>query len=795
MIKNFITSAFRNLWKTKGYSFLNIFGLALGIAVTALIFLWVEDEISWNDNFRNKKDIYITKSKQTYDGSINVFEATPALFAKEFQREFPEVLHAGRMNFGNNILFKVGDNLIYQTGYYADPEILLIFAPEFIQGNPQSALSDPTKIVLSESAAKKLFNTTDAVGKTVKLDNKDIYTVSAVTKDFPKNSNFRYNWLINIEKMISSGSNFGYDNWGSNNVLSLVQLAPDADIVAVNSKLKHYIEDKLNAKEYSSENFLYPMERWRMYNQFKQGIEQDGKIKNIRLFTSIAWLILLIACINFMNLSTARSEKRSKEVSMRKIVGAKKKTLIYQFLSESVVYAFIAGLLAIGLVKLGLPAFNATVGKELSINLGNWQHISFISIIILTVGIISGSYPAFFLSSFDPLTALKGGKRQNGSSNIIRKGLVVTQFTAAIILMICTSVVYLQIQHAKNRDLGFDRSQVIMTDIQGEMSKHINVIKQQLKATGNIETIGLSQNNVLSVGSNTGGFEWDGKDPKSSILIGYSFVDSDFVDAMSMKLLDGRNFRTGFLGDSSSVLINESMAKLMQPDGLVAGKSIKMNGEPYTIAGVIKNYVYNDIYGNAEPLVLAPLAVGEAFGITGGILNIKTKPGVDTQNVLKQIEDVVKKYNPDFPFNYSFLDEYFNNYFWSEMMLQKLASLFAILAIIISCLGLLGLAAFSAEQRAREVSIRKVLGASVGNLVKMLNTDFLILVGISCLIAFPIAWWFMQDWLTGYNYHMDMPWIIFLLVAGLALLIALFTISTQALRAATSNPTKVLRNE
>lgn len=795
MIKNFITSAFRNLWKTKGYSFLNIFGLALGIAVTALIFLWVEDEISWNDNFSNKKDIYITKSKQTYDGSINVFEATPALFAKEFQREFPEVLHAGRMNFGNNVLFKVGDNLIYQSGYYADPEILSIFAPEFIQGNPQSALSDPTKIVLSESAAKKLFNTTDAVGKTVKFDNKEVYTVSAVTKDFPKNSNFRYNWLINIEKMISSSSNFGYDNWGSNNVISLVQLKPDADISAVNSKLKHYIEDKLNAKEYSSENFLYPMERWRMYNQFKQGIEQDGKIKNIRLFTSIAWLVLLIACINFMNLSTARSEKRAKEVSMRKIVGAKKKTLIYQFLGESIVYAFIAGLLAIGLVKLGLPTFNTTVGKELSINLSNWQHIGFISIIILVVGIISGSYPAFFLSSFDPLTVLKGGKRKIGTNGIIRKGLVVTQFTAAIILMICTSIVYLQIQYAKDRDLGFDRSQVIMTDIQGEMSKHMDVIKQQLKATENIEAIGSSQNNVLSVGSNSGGFEWDGKDPKSSILIGYSFVDSDFIDAMSMKLLDGRNFRKSFLGDSSSVLINESMAKLIQPNGLVAGKSIKMNGEPYTIVGVIKNYVYNDIYGNAEPLVLAPLAVGEAFGVSGGILNIKTKPGIDVQNVVKQIEDVVKKYNPDFPFNYSFLDEYFNNYFWSEIMLQKLASLFAILAIIISCLGLLGLAAFSAEQRAREVSIRKVLGASIGNLVKMLNTEFLILVGISCLIAFPIAWWFMQDWLTGYNYHMDMPWIIFLFVAGLALLIALFTISTQALRAATSNPTKVLRNE
>ncbi|GEM68606.1 ABC transporter permease [Sphingobacterium mizutaii NBRC 14946 = DSM 11724] len=794
MIKNFIKSAFRNLWKTKGYSFLNIFGLALGITVTALIFLWVQDELSYNDYFSNKKDIYVAKSKQTYDGNINVFGATPGPFAKALKKDIPGILNSGRIDWGNTKLFTVGDKKIYQSGNYVDPEILSILNPEFLAGDAKTALDNPSSIVLSESTAKRFFNDDNPVGKTIKFDNNQVYTVSAVTKDFPKNTNFRYDWLLNF-KILEANKDFGYDFWGNNSIQTIVQLEPNADLNAVNAKVKNYIAEINNDKEANSENFLYPMERWRMYDRFEQGIEKDGRIKNVRLFTSIAWLVLLIACINFMNLSTARSEKRAKEVSMRKIVGAKKGSLIMQFLGESIVFAFVAGILAIGMVKLGLPTFNTMVNKELAIDFGNWQQIGFISAIILVVGIISGSYPAFFLSSFDPLTTLKGGKRKAGSSNLIRKGLVITQFTAAIILMICTSVIYLQIQFAKNRDLGFDRSQVIMTNILGDMSKHIPVIKQELKATGNVETVGLSRGSVLQVGSNTSSFEWDGKDPKSSILIGFSFVDEDFVDALSMKIMDGRTFRPNLLGDSSSVLINESMAKLIQPDGRVAGKLIKFQGEALTVAGVVKNYVYNSIYDEAEPLVLAPLALGKAYGVEAGILNIKTKPGVDFPKVLKEIEGIVKKYNPDFPFNYTFLDDDFNNYFSSEMMLQKLASLFSILAIIISCLGLLGLAAFSAEQRAREVSIRKVLGASVGRLVRMLNTEFIILVGISCLIAYPIAWWFMQDWLKGYNYHMDMPWMIFLMVAGLAIVIALFTISTQALRAATSNPTKTLRNE
>ncbi|SEF39794.1 duplicated orphan permease [Sphingobacterium lactis] len=788
MIQNFIKSAFRNLWKTKGYSFLNIFGLALGIAVTGLIFLWVEDELTYNDYFANKQDIYITKSKQTYDGNTFVFDATPVPLAEAAQAEIPGILHIARVDWGNSPLFSREDKKIYLQGNFADPAILKILQPKFLEGNEATAMDQNDKIVLTASAAKKFFNGESAVGKTLKVDNSDLLTVSAVIEDFPKNSSFSFDWLVNMKKVVDS---YGEPNWGSNSLQTFVQLAPQADLEQVNAQLKLFVENKKNSDRPNSENFLYPMERWNMYNVFKDGIEQEGKIKNVRLFISIAWLVLLIACINFMNLSTARSEKRAKEVSMRKIVGAKKNSLVAQFLGESIVFTGIAAAIAVGMIKLCLPAFNNMVSKELSIGMDNPLHFVFLIAIILVCGLVSGSYPAFFLSSFDPLLTLKGGKRKAGSSGLIRKGLVVTQFTAAIILMICTAIIYLQIQHTKNRDLGFDRSQVITTDLLGDMPDHIKVIKQELINTGNIESVGISERSVLNVGSNTAGFTWDGKDPKSSPLIGYTFADEDFVPALSMKIIDGRNFRKDLLGDSSSVLVNETLAKLMQPDGKVAGKTIGFAEQPLTIAGVLKDYVHNDIYGKAEPLLLSPISLENRKGL----LNIKTKAGADYQVVAKQIESILKKYNPDFPTTIKFLDDTFNNYFFSELMLQKLASLFAILAIIISCLGLLGLAAFAAEQRAREVSIRKVLGASVSRLVKMLNKEFIILVGLSCLIAFPVAYWFMNDWLNGYNYHMEMPWMIFIFVALAALAIALITISTQALRAATSNPTKTLRNQ
>lgn len=788
MIKNFIKAAVRNLWKTKGYSFLNIFGLAVGIAAASLIFLWVEDELNYNNYFANKKDLYIVKSKQTYEGVNYVFEATQGPLGPAIKAEVPGIKYAIRMDWGANLLFNVGDKTIYQSGYHADPAVIDALSIEIIAGSPVTALSDVNSIMLSESGAKRLFGAESAVGKTVKVNSDESYTVSAVAKDFPANSNFIFDWIIPF-KRYEQGKEW-LKSYGSNSLMTLVQLEPNANLSQINEQLLTFVEKKTDGQTTFSKNFLYPMERWRMYNVFDgDANEQEGRIKNVRLFSIIAWVVLLIACINFMNLATARSEKRAKEIGMRKVVGASRRSLVWQFLSESLLFATLSTVLAVLLAKLCLTPFNTLVSKELTLDLFAPLHLAYLVSIILVCGVLSGSYPALYLSSFNPLLTLKGGKQNAGAAGFIRRSLVVLQYTASIVLIICTLIIYQQIQHVKNRDLGFDRSQVISTNLRGDMHKKIDVIKSELIATGAVEQAGISDMNIMEIYSNSSDFDWEGKDENSSILIGMLATDADFIPALGMHMYDGRNFNPRFLSDSTSVIVNEALAKLIKPDGMVAGSILQVHGESYNIAGVVKNFVYNDIYSSPEPVIFYPFTKNE------GLLNIKTKAGIDVAESIKKIEQVIKTYNPGYPFSYRFLDETFQGKFSGEMLIQKLAAVFAIISIIISCLGLLGLASYAAEQRRKEIGIRKVLGASVRSLVGMLNMEFVKLVAISCLVAFPIAWWIMYGWLDNYAYHINISWTVFISSGILALLIALITISTQAFRAAHANPTTTLRDQ
>lgn len=790
MLKNYFRAAFRNLWKTKGYSFLNIFGLAVGIAAASLIFLWVENEVTKNNHFPNKKDIYVVKSKQKYDDNTYVFEATPGPLRNAIKEEVPGLKSTARLDFSSQFLMAVDDKHLYQRGYHADPDILNILSIEFIEGNPENALSDLNSIVLNEKSAARFFGNESALGKSIKINNKEDYIVSGVVKDFPANSNFRFDWLVNFKKY--ELENTWLEQWGSNAVMTLVQLEPNTDFSSANAPLLDFVERKTDGQVTFSKNFLYPMERWGMYNQFdKDGNEIDGGIKNIRLFSIIASVILLIACINFMNLATARSEKRAKEVGMRKVVGAGRPTLIVQFLGESFIYAICSAILAVVFVYLSIGAFNSLTYKELSVDIFKPLHFCFILIIVVLCGLLAGSYPAFYLSSFNPLKTLKGTKQKAGTAGFIRKGLVILQYSASVVLIICTILIYQQIQFGKNRDMGFNRSQVVTTPLRGDISKHLNVIKEELRATGNIEEIGLSDMNIMEIYSNSAGFDWEGKDPNANILIGILRTDEGLIPSLTMQMHDGRNFRPQFLGDSSSVVINETFAKMIQADGLVAGQVIRFGGnEPYTIVGVVKDFVYNNVYAsNPEPVIFAP------FNDTKGVINIKTKAGIDLPKAIAQIEQIIKTYNPGYPFEYHFLDETFNSKFSGAIMIQKLASVFAALSIIISCLGLFGLASYSAEQRAREIGIRKVLGASVSRLVGMLNLEFIILISIACIIAFPLAWWFMNNWLKSYSYRIEISWFVFILAGLVAIIIAILTISSQALRAATTNPTKTLKDQ
>ncbi|HXJ99158.1 MAG TPA: ABC transporter permease [Gelidibacter sp.] len=787
MLKNFITLTFRNLWKTKGYSFLNIFGLAVGIAAASLIFLWVEDEVNYND-FPNKDALYIVNSKQFFDGNVAVFSATQGPLAPAIESEIPGIQSAVRLDWGTKALFSVDEKRLYQQGRYVDPGFLNMFSVQFLSGDSNSALNDLNNIVLSETAAQKLFGSVDVIGKIILLDNDQSYKVSGVVKGFPKNSSFAFDWLVPFENF--EKKNEWLKTWNNNGIITLVQTEPHADIATINSQIKDFVQKKVNSDFYTSENFIYPMTRLKMYNNFdKSGNEQEGRIKYVRLFSFIAWVVLLIACINFMNLSTARSEKRAKEVSMRKVMGAGRGSLIRSFLGESFVYAILATLVAVVLVWIFLKPFNTMVDKDLMMQLFSPLHLGFLLGIIFICGLVSGSYPAFYLSSFNPLSALKGVKRKGGSAGMIRRGLVILQFTAAIVLMISTVLIYQQIQHAKNRDIGFEKSQVITTSLKGDMYKHLEVIKSQLLATGVVDKVGLANSNVLNIGSNASGFDWEGKDPNASVLISMLTADADFIPSLGMELVDGRNFYTDLTKEQLSLIINETLAKLIQEDGLVAGKTIERNGQQYTITGVVKDFIFNDVYTAVEPLVIFP------FEQNFGVLYLKTKASADLPQTLAKIEQVIKSQNPEYPFEYKFLDETFNDLFYSELLIQRLSQVFAILCIIISCLGLFGLAAYSAEIRAKEISIRKVLGASVKELVMMLNKEFLALVALSALIAFPISWWIMNSWIENFEYHIKIPWTLFVAIGLLAMFIALLTISSQALKAALTDPAKMLRDE
>mgnify|MGYP001002072937 FL=1 len=788
MIKNFIKTALRNLWKTKGYSFLNIFGLAVGIAAASLIFLWVENQLSYNDNFAHKKDIYIVKSKQTYDGATYVFQSTPGPLAQSIEKEIPGIKHAVRISSNSPMLFSVGDNNIFQTGVYADGSIADVLSLEFLEGDRKTAFDQVNNIVLSETAAKKLFGNRPALGKTVKTNNNEPFIVTAVIKDLPKNSSYDFQWLIPFKKF-EAGQEW-LKTWGNNGLQTLVQTEKNANVEQINTLMMNFVKNKTKGEVTFSQNYLYPMERWITYNQFdNSGIEKEGGIKNIRLFTFIAWVVLLIACINFMNLATARSEKRAKEVGMRKVVGANRKSLIMQFLGESLVLAIISSLVAILLIYIFIGPFNTMIGQELQVNLLVPSHILFLLAVTLVCGLFAGSYPAFFLSAFKPLSTIKGTKQKAGNGSLIRRGLVVLQYTASVVLIICTIIIYQQIQYNKDRDLGFDKSQVLTTALQGNMAKHLPLIKNQLLATGVVQEVGVSDMSILSINSNTSGFSWDGKDPNASILIGMLRSDEGLIPALDLKLFDGRNFHQNFVGDSTSVVINEAFAKLIKKDGLVAGNFISYGEEKFTITGVVKNFVYNNVYADPEPMLFLPM------NKDNGIMTIKTKAGVDLTSAIQQIEKVIAKNNPGFPFDYNFLDDSFNNKFKAELFVQQLSSVFALMSIIISCLGLFGLAAYATEQRAKEISIRKVLGASVSKLIQMLNREFVILVAISCIIAFPIAWIIMNKWLTNYAHHIQISWTIFVISGLTAIIIALLTISSQAFKAAIANPTKTLRDQ
>ncbi len=785
MFKNYIKAAFRNLWKNKGYSFLNIGGLAIGMACAGLIFLWVEDELTFNHYFSNRDNLYKVKDRQTYDGNTFTFDATPGTLAEAIKAEIPGLRNTARSTWGNSVLFSAKDKPIYEQGLYVDSSFLTMFQLEFIQGNAKTAFAQLHSLVISETMANKFFSSTNVVGKTLKVDNREDYVVAGVFKDLPKNVSFYFNWLASFKIYLDQNS--WLKSWGNNGIVTYVETEPNADIATINKKLYGFVQTK--QKEASAHMSIYPMNRWRMYDNFENGNEIPGRIQYVHLFNVIAWIILVIACINFMNLSTARSEQRAKEVGVRKVMGAGKRKLIGQFIGESVFTALVSLLLAVAIIYISLPAFNLLVEKHLSVNIFNPLHIGALLGIALVCGLVAGSYPAFYLSSFNPIYVLKGIKiKAGGSAGFVRKSLVVVQFSISVILIISTIIIYLQIFHVKDRDLGYNKNNLIYMYVQGKMKDNYTIIKNDLLATGLVQNTALSNNQILQLGSNTGDFSWEGKDPSRQILITVEQVSQEYTSTMGLHMKEGRDFYSNFKSDSNSVIINETLAALMNKKNIV-GSIISGQGHKFTVAGVIKNFIYNDMYAPASPLMLF------ADSSNANVMSVRLKEGASVPVALAKMEAIFRNNNPGYPFDYSFVDQEFGKLFKTETLIGQLAEVFSVLAIFISCLGLFGLAAYTAEKRSKEIGIRKILGASVQGITGLISKDFLLLVCISCLIAFPIAWWMMHNWLENYKYRIQISWWIFLVAGMMAVLIALFTVSFQAIKAAVANPVKSLRSE
>lgn len=788
MLKTYLKTAFRNIWKAKGYSFLNITGLAIGIACAGIIFLWVEDELSYNNYFANKENIYKIKNRQTYDNNTFVFDATPGLLAQSIKAEIPGIKNTARSTWGNQVLFSLDDKAIYQQGLMVDSSFFSIFHFDFLKGNPATVFTQINSLVLTEKMAKVFFGTTDVIGKTLKVDNDKDYIINGVIKDLPLNASFQNDeWFAPYK--IYEDKNTWLQSWGNNGIITYVDIEPKSDVAVINKKLDGYIKSK--SKEAESRVFAYPMNRWRMYDNFdKNGQEKQGRIKYIKLFSLIAWIILIIACINFMNLATARSEQRAREVGVRKVLGSGKRKLIFQFIGESLLMSFISALLAVGLIYLLLSPFNTLVQKQLSLDLFAPLHIGSLLTIVILCGLIAGSYPAFYLSSFNPIAVLKGLKLRSGANaGLIRKGLVILQFSVSVILIICTILIYQQIQHAKDRDIGYDKENLVYLETQGDMVKNFGLIKNDLLQTGLVSNTGLSSQSLLQQGSNSGNFTWQGKDPTKQLLISIDNVSPEFISTSGLHIKEGRDFYSDVKTDSNNIIINETLAKAMNVKDVVGSVISHGGSDKYTVVGVVNDFVYNNMYATPAPLIMfcQPDASNYLF--------IRFKAGTSIKKDIAGIESVLKKDNPGYPVEPQFVDNQFEFYFKAETLIGKLAGIFGTLAIIISCLGLFGLAAYTAERRTKEIGIRKVLGASVQNLTRLLSKDFLMLVIISCIIAFPAAFMIMKSWLQNFEYRIAINWWIFLLAAAIALLIALFTVSFQAIKAAIANPVKSLRTE
>jgi ABC-type antimicrobial peptide transport system permease subunit len=792
MFKNYFKLSWRNLIKNKTYSFFNIGGLAVGMAVALLIGLWMYNELSANKHFKNYDSLCQVIMHQSNEGEITTSWVTPFSLGDELKSKYSDFKATAMCDGGGRHALANGDKIVMKDGFFIGDDAVNMFSFNILYGN-KNPLHDPYSIVLTDETARILFNTINAVGKIVKLDNAHDVKVTAVVAKQRKNSSLVFDYLLpwKLQESIYPDTKNYESDWGNDSWQTFVQLNDNANIESVNAKIKdlvlnHFPDDE-NMHAAKPQIELFPMSKWKLYADFENGKSVGGYIKYVRLFGILGLIVLLIACINFMNLSTARSSKRAKEIGIRKAFGSLRKQLIAQFLSESMLIAIIAFLLSLVIVFFALPYFNKLTNKDMSLFIANPLFWSLIIVFTLLTGLIAGSYPALYLSSFNPVKVLKGNINTGRGSALPRKVLVVIQFTSSVVLMVGTIIIYQQIQHGKDRPIGYEKNRLISVNYSVAMNKNFDALQNDLLACQAIYSMCKSNSSATDICCSQNGWEWQGSKPTDKTTgINTIATEYNFTKTLGIKMVMGRDFSPDYSTDSAAVILNQAAVKLMRLKNPV-GETIKWNGQNKTIIGVVPDLQMESPFRSVSPMII------KFSKDWVNSLIVRINPNVSMSKAINIIKTIFEKYNSQF--DYQFADEEYAKKFNYEEWVANLAAIITIIAIFISCLGLFGLASYMAEQRTKEIGVRRVLGASVPYIWQLLSKDFIVLVLIACTIAVPIAWFLMNNWLSTYQYKVNIGVGVFALVIAASVVITLLTVSFQAIKAAIANPVKSLRTE
>jgi len=792
MFKNYFKTAWRNLLRNKVYSGLNILGLAIGMGVALLIGLWVMGQLSFDRFLPGYERAYQVRFNTSDKGAIRTQPEVCIPLADALKKDVPGIAHVAPAFGPVSNALTIGDKRIVLDGIIGGEEFFQIFQCPFLEGDPAKALEEPSSIVLTQSTARALFGNADAMNKIVLSYGNTPLKVTGIIQDLPRNSSLQFGFVTPFSFFAADGwVKAAKTNWNHTFFLMYMGLQPHADFdrVAAQSKMLVQKYAPSTYRVFQQQVFFQPLRDWHLYTEFKNGRAVGGLIDYVRLFSIIGILVLLIACINFMNLSTARSEKRAREVGVRKVIGSSRRGLILQFLVESLVITFLAFLLSLSLVQLALPAFNGLTHEFLRIPYADGSFWGVMMGYVLLTGLLAGSRPAFYLSSFQPVKVLKGAMQVGRSATLPRKVLVVLQFSCSIALIISTILIYQQVQYARSRPRGYDANRLLVTAAGGDY----RALKQEGLATGVVTSMNRSMSPPTDVYSHNTIDDWSGRLPNEPLTVAMqALADSSYFKTLGMQFVSGRNFTDHFAVDSTDVILNEAAVKRMRlekPLNQVIRWSLSNAPNRLRVIGVVRDALTNAPFAAAEPTVFV-YQPEWTFNFT-----YRLSPTVGTQAAVARLKPVFEKYNHAIPFDYHFVDESYATRFGLETLIGKLAGLFAALAIFISCLGLFGLAAYVAEQRTKEIGIRKVLGASVPQVWLLLSKDFILLVLISCLIASPVSYYCLHSWLQGYYYRISIGPGVFIASAVLAVVITIFTISFQAIRTALMNPVKSLRSE